>query len=360
MRVNSKFSCYTAVFLSALFLSGCSSSPTPLSTTQASSVSSFSTTSELESSLSLSQSIPESIPAETPSTQYLNTPQALELQDFLVCIDGRAVLSPADVTFWVFSFAGNAEINRLNQDEISTIRELSLGDDTQTLGLLYQGIPVEIYENTQEEGSIPYEDYHTYLQSDAPTASHHAVYSLYLVDDEVVYEPYRVQQALEANRYGQIHTIVRYDLDVNVEAGLVADILFSVNDMTPFPSTHLAGQQFVQEGQYTVGVYSLNVGNTGLVLPLGIQNLLDEPVRVLCNYTVINGQATRNPGYFEIHLPAGGYGEQVLLILNEDIHPTGVETLESIGILLQFYADDGELLFESEGIEVSVYSNLAP
>ncbi len=346
--------------LAALFLMGCTQPAS--SSSEATSTAFTSLPNEPISSLSEDTTTNSSTSSSSSSalqpTPAATEPEPLQLQDFLVCIDGRAVLNPADVTFWTFSFAHNAEINRLDPLEISTIRNLSLNDSVQKIADLYRDVPLEIYEADSSNHPVPFDDYEAYLNSTLATETHEAIFSLYVIDDEIVYTPHLVQQALEENRYYQAHTILRHDLTVQIQDDHIVDILFSVNDMSPFSSAHIDGQQFVQENQYSVGVYSLVVGSTGLSLPVGVQNHLDEPVLVRCNYTLVNGKATRNPASFELSLAAGAYGEQTLLILNEDIHPAGVESVESIGILLQFYSGNGQLLFESEGIEFPAYSNL--
>ncbi len=347
-RSLSRFVC---AFLAVSCLAACTSQP-PASSSASISISTE-TASAAPSSVAPQST---SIPLEEQTIE----PQPLELQDFLVCQDGRAVLNPADVTFWTFSFAHNAENNRLDAQTISTIRGLSLGDSVERIQQLYMDIPVDIYETTDETTSVLYEDYEAYEESGLATSTHRAVVSLYEIDGEVIHEPTLVQRALEENQFRQAHTIFRHDLELLVQDGHIADIVMTESDMSPYPTSHITAAQFTKEGQYTIGLYSLGVSATGLHLPVGVHNFLEEDVLVRCNYTLINGQATRNPGYFELSVPAGTYNEQTLLVLNEDIRPTGIESLESIGILLQFYSKNGQLLFESEGVEVPVFSNVNP
>ncbi len=345
-----------SMLLMPIFFAGCTA-------TASQSATSIPISSSGVAASSLSQSAVSASSASSQSTSDVELATAIEpfplqLDDYLVYTNGAVVLNPADVTFWVFSFANNAENNGLTASEISTFRGLRLGSSTEEIEMHYSDIPLEIYENPEETVAVPYENYSDYIESNAFSENHTAIFSLYVLDGVLIYEPYIIELALDTNQYSKAHNIIRYDLTLQIQLGQVADIVLSVNDMSPYPNTHLTPSQFTSEGKYTVGIYSLGVSATALRVPIGVQNHLDEPVIVRCYYTEINGQATRNPGHFELTLDPHGYGEQTLLILNEDIRPTDIESLESIGIALQFYSPNGQLLFESEGIELPVFSNV--
>ncbi|MDL2254504.1 hypothetical protein LJC49_10655 [Ruminococcaceae bacterium OttesenSCG-928-I18] len=283
----------------------------------------------------------------------------LTLEDFAVYLGGAKQLDLESVTLYRFSFAGNAEDNRLDPRYITTLRGLSLGAEQQEIAFLYEGLPVQVVlegEGTEETQTLQYESFSDYLESDEAGQDYSVVFSLYFIEGAPEGDAQIIQNAIAANAYGPQYSMVRYDLRLEVRQGKVEDILLSKNDTTPF----VLGQiepAVCEEGDLTVSVAGLSNQQGALCVGLALQNNGELPLQLACTQTTVSGKATRDPGVLEIEMPAWGYAEALLVIPSDAIRAAGVDTVESVGFTLQAAGENGEVLFELSSGNIPVITS---
>ncbi len=330
--------------LLCLLLAGCqaaSSSAAPVSSASAAS----SSTSISSSAVPPQQASSSSLP---PASQLLpdDSPAPLLVSDFAAYLDGDSVLGPLDVAFQRFSFQRNALGHKLDALALSTERGLRLGSPTADILAAYPGLPVDIRADGNRV-SARYEDYGSFLESENPPTDYYAVFFLYMVDGAAAELP-AAEAAIAANAAGPVHTLHRYELIFHIQSGVVADILLSFSDTTPFVLGSLdAPRPLLETESLAVSLNGLFASPESFGFYLGLRNGFDQGLVAVCTATMVSGKAPRDIALLNQHVPAFSYVDALLEIPNDTIHAAGVERVDQVSFTIELRTEQGRTVYNS-------------